>query len=136
MIHFAGASFAVNCLPGRRVLESAKRRTEDSPPCQSEASVLRRVKKRQRTAAVQDAGARVRHLRQPVAAGSVGEWTSPLSRIRRIVGRGGRAIFVAITLLFWAGGLAEAADCLQWVKREDVGSYGQRVHHAMVSVRP
>lgn len=26
---------------------------------------------------------------------------------------------------------ADAADCLRWVKREDVGSYGQRTHHAM-----
>lgn len=34
------------------------------------------------------------------------------------------------TLLFLTG-QAYAADCLRWVKREDVGSYGQRVHHAM-----
>jgi hypothetical protein len=42
-----------------------------------------------------------------------------------------RAALVAFALAHVFSQGVDAADCLKWVKREDVGSYGQRMHHAM-----
>src|SRR5687768_12736550 len=36
-----------------------------------------------------------------------------------------------IASLLLACALAHGADCVQWLKRTDVGSYGQRYNHAM-----
>ncbi len=38
---------------------------------------------------------------------------------------------LAASVFLFFGESTQAADCLKWVQRTDVGSYGQRMHHAM-----
>jgi hypothetical protein len=40
-------------------------------------------------------------------------------------------VVLLVSAYLLTGGLARGGDCVQWIKRTDVGSYGQRMHHAM-----
>jgi hypothetical protein len=40
-------------------------------------------------------------------------------------------VFLGAFTMLLGGELVQGADCLQWIKRTDVGSYGQRWQHAM-----
>ncbi len=53
----------------------------------------------------------------------------PVIALLRQRGLQGLALIVAASLL--TGGLARGGECLQWIKRTNVGSYGQRMRHAM-----